>query len=234
MVFVTSSLPRVLLQVLCGSRGSLASITTSADGPSEYIQQRYTINDGSLMSALPLFYLLLTLIERAPACHQARTSSGGLHASGKTHRCDAVGQYHWWCQLHEGYIVVKCLWVELQKLGKVFLQWHEWWGLIIQHIFLYKPYRLINVLERYLRMRDDAIHFKELLIGVSLGDVKISHHSSPVALTTAAAEVREGQPRLENVYLTKTRDAHIPGKTMSRSHNPGTVHQDPATHQSTI
>lgn len=49
-------------------------------------------------------------------------------------------------------------------------------------------------------MRDDAIHFKELLIGVSLGDVKISHHSSPVALTTAAAEVREGQPRLENAY----------------------------------
>lgn len=86
-------------------------------------------------------------------------------------------------------------------------------------------------------MRDDAIHFKELLIGVGLGDVKISHHSSPVALTTAAAgvrEVREGQPRLENVYLMKTRDAHIPGKTVSCSHNPGTVHQDPATHQSTI
>lgn len=83
-------------------------------------------------------------------------------------------------------------------------------------------------------MRDDAIHFKELLIGVSLGDVKISHHSSPVALTTAAAEVREGQPRLENVYQMKTRDAHIPGKTMSRCHNPGTVHQDPSTHQSTI
>lgn len=38
-------------------------------------------------------------------------------------------------------------------------------------------------------MRDDAIHFKKLLIGVSLGDVKISHHSSPVALNTAAAEV---------------------------------------------
>lgn len=83
-------------------------------------------------------------------------------------------------------------------------------------------------------MRDDAIDFKELLIGVSLGNIKISHHSSPVALTTAAAEVREGQPWLGNVYLTKTRDAHIPGKTMSRSHNPGTVHQDPATHQSTI
>lgn len=43
-------------------------------------------------------------------------------------------------------------------------------------------------------MRDDAIDFKELLIGVSLGDIKISHHSSPVALTTAAKEVRESQP----------------------------------------
>lgn len=83
-------------------------------------------------------------------------------------------------------------------------------------------------------MRDDAIHSNELLIRVSLGDVKISHHSSPVALTTASAEVRQGQPRLESVNLMKTSDAHIPGKTMSCSDNPGTVHQDPATHQSTI
>lgn len=53
-------------------------------------------------------------------------------------------------------------------------------------------------------MRDDAIHFKKLLIGVCLGDVKIPHHSSPVALTAAAAEVRECQTWLENVYMSKT------------------------------
>lgn len=47
-------------------------------------------------------------------------------------------------------------------------------------------------------MRDDAIHFKQLLIRVSLGDVEIPHHSSPVALATAAAEVRERQTWLQN------------------------------------
>lgn len=85
----------------------------------------------------------------------------------------------------------------------------------------------------YLWMRDDAIHFKKLLVGVSLGDVEIPHHGSPVALTTAAAEVGERQTWLQNLS-DENRDARIPGKTMSRSHDPGTVHQDPATHQSTI
>lgn len=42
----------------------------------------------------------------------------------------------------------------------------------------------------YLRVRDDAVHFENLLIRVSLGDVKLPHHGSPVALTTAATEVR--------------------------------------------
>lgn len=39
-------------------------------------------------------------------------------------------------------------------------------------------------------MRDDAVHFENLLIRVSLGDVKLPHHSCPVALTAAATEVR--------------------------------------------
>jgi len=39
-------------------------------------------------------------------------------------------------------------------------------------------------------MRDDAIHFDNLLIGVILRDVKLPHHGGPVALTSAAAEVR--------------------------------------------
>lgn len=70
----------------------------------------------TLPRPLRVFCLLLTLIERSPSCHQAWTSSRRLHASGKTHRCDTVGQDHWGRQLHEGYIVVKCLWVELEKL----------------------------------------------------------------------------------------------------------------------
>lgn len=75
----------------------------------------------TLKRLLPVFYLLLTLIERSPSCHQARTSSRRLHASGKTHWCDTVGQNHWGRQLHEGYIVVKCLWVELEKLDWILL-----------------------------------------------------------------------------------------------------------------
>lgn len=39
-------------------------------------------------------------------------------------------------------------------------------------------------------MRDDAVHFKKLLIRVSLGDIKLPHHGCPVALTAAAAEAR--------------------------------------------
>lgn len=42
-----------------------------------------------------------------------------------------------------------------------------------------------------LRMGDDAIHFENLLIGVSLGDVELAYHGCPVALTTAAAEVKK-------------------------------------------
>lgn len=64
-------------------------------------------------------YLPLTLIEGAPACHQARTASRGLHARGETHRSDTVGQDHRGRQLHQGYIVVKRLWVELQEVEKV-------------------------------------------------------------------------------------------------------------------
>lgn len=45
-------------------------------------------------------------------------------------------------------------------------------------------------LECYLRMRNDAVYFKKLLIGVSLGDVEIPYHGCPVTLTTAAAGVR--------------------------------------------
>lgn len=41
----------------------------------------------------------------------------------------------------------------------------------------------------YLRMRDDAVHLENLLIRVSLSDVKLPHYSRPIALTTAAAEV---------------------------------------------
>lgn len=64
-------------------------------------------------------HLPLTLIEGAPACHQTWTASRGLHARGETHWGDTVGQDHWGCQLHQGYIVVKRLWVELQDVEKV-------------------------------------------------------------------------------------------------------------------
>ncbi len=64
-------------------------------------------------------YVPLTFIERAPACHQAWTASRGLHARGETHWGDTVGQDHWRSQLHQGYVVVKCLWVELQEVKKV-------------------------------------------------------------------------------------------------------------------
>lgn len=42
-------------------------------------------------------------------------------------------------------------------------------------------------------MRDDAIHFQKLLVGVSFGDVEVPNHGRPVALATAAVEVGEGQ-----------------------------------------
>lgn len=29
-----------------------------------------------------------------------------------------VGQDHWGCQLHKGYVIVECLWVELQEVEK--------------------------------------------------------------------------------------------------------------------
>lgn len=60
-------------------------------------------------------YLPLTLIKGPPACHQAWTASRGLHARRETHWGDSVGQDHWRCQLNKGYIIVKCLGVELQK-----------------------------------------------------------------------------------------------------------------------
>lgn len=68
------------------------------------------------------FNPLLTLVERSPSCHQTWTSSRRLHVSGKTHWCDTVGQDHWGRQLHQGNIVVKCLWVELEKLWTLLLQ----------------------------------------------------------------------------------------------------------------
>lgn len=44
--------------------------------------------------------------------------------------------------------------------------------------------------DSYLRMGDDAVHFENLLIRVSFGDVKLPNHGGPVALAAAAAEVR--------------------------------------------
>lgn len=90
-------------------------------------QKKRTINPSTtalstLQSPRRVIYLLLTLIERSPSCHQARTSSRRLHASGKTHRCDTVGQDHWGRQLHQGDIIVKSLWVELEK----------WWISLLQ------------------------------------------------------------------------------------------------------
>lgn len=58
-------------------------------------------------------------------------------------------------------------------------------------IVLYYTYpNICNTLDCYLRMRDDAVHFENLFIRVGLGDVKLPHYGCPVALTTAAAEVR--------------------------------------------
>lgn len=58
-------------------------------------------------------------------------------------------------------------------------------------IILYYPYPTIYIqyMDCYLRMRDDAVHFDNLLIRVTLGDVKLPHHGRPVAFTTAATEV---------------------------------------------
>lgn len=42
----------------------------------------------------------------------------------------------------------------------------------------------------YLGVRYDAVDFENLLVGIGLGDVELPDHSSPVALTAAAADVR--------------------------------------------
>lgn len=51
-------------------------------------------------------------------------------------------------------------------------------------------YNQIEIPDSYLRMGDDAVHFENLLIRVSFGDVKLPNHGGPVALAAAAAEVR--------------------------------------------
>lgn len=153
---MTSSLPRALLQVLWGSRGTLASITTSADGPSiennanrnaqrnkmstnksKYLDtnlqpsstahilskrkhKAFELACSKLCYKYHVNNLPLTLIEGTPACHQTWTASRGLHARGETHRSDTVGQDHWGSQLHQGYIIVKSLWVELQEVERKF------------------------------------------------------------------------------------------------------------------
>lgn len=48
-------------------------------------------------------------------------------------------------------------------------------------------------------MRNDAVYFKNLLIRVSLGDVELPYHGGPVALTTAAVEVRKDKPGVRGV-----------------------------------
>lgn len=40
-------------------------------------------------------------------------------------------------------------------------------------------------------MGDDAIHFENLLIRISLGDVKLPDHGRPVALALAASHQRK-------------------------------------------
>lgn len=51
-------------------------------------------------------------------------------------------------------------------------------------------------LDRYLGVWDDAVHFEKLLIRVGLGDVKLPHHGGPVALTTAAADIKRKDSRM--------------------------------------
>lgn len=103
-------------------------------------------------------------------------------------------------------------------------------------------------------MRDDAVDFENLFIRVCLGDVKLPDYSRPVALTTAAAEIRaireagseEGNRKrtiISNVVEQSiislqlqgtVTHAHIPSKTVCSSDHPGAVHQDPSAHQTTI
>lgn len=68
-------------------------------------------------------------------------------------------------------------------------------------------YTVSHTLDCYLRMRDDAIHFEKLLIRVSLRDVKLAHHGCPVALASAATEVRtireSESEREKNTYNKK-------------------------------
>lgn len=40
-------------------------------------------------------------------------------------------------------------------------------------------------------MRNDAVHFENLLVRIRLGDVELPHDGCPVALTAAAARHKE-------------------------------------------
>lgn len=50
--------------------------------------------------------------------------------------------------------------------------------------------KLATAQHGYLGMRDDAVDFENLLVGISLGDVKLPDHGCPVTLTAAAVDVR--------------------------------------------
>lgn len=102
-------------------------------------------------------------------------------------------------------------------------------------------------------MRNDAVDFENLFIRVSLGDVKLSHHSRPVALAAAAEEDRtirqSGTVIISNDVnrfieidyfspIAENSDTHIhthlPSEAMRSSDHPGAVHQNPSAHQATI
>lgn len=98
-------------------------------------------------------------------------------------------------------------------------------------------------------MRNDAVHFENLLIRICLGDVEFPHHSCPGALAAAAAQLRFKREKqhewtkrstimhhLKRCIISSAISVvrHLPGKTMCSCDHPGTVHQDSSTHQSTV
>lgn len=57
----------------------------------------------------------VTFIKWAPSSHQTWCSRGKLRRRRQTHRHHTLWQYHRRAQFHQGNVIIKCLWVELQR-----------------------------------------------------------------------------------------------------------------------
>lgn len=65
----------------------------------------------------------LTLIQRAPAGHQAGCTSWWIEVRGQADRCDPFRQNYWRTQLHQSNVVIKRLWVKLHQEKRIGHRW---------------------------------------------------------------------------------------------------------------